>query len=129
MSKGNSKDFNDVICGGFTQSNIDFYSTLSSDEYLKRSYSDERYLTDYRRAILHYYKACGCKILDTNNNWWNDRFYVYATLPKKAVDPVTWFDETYKDGIYWSKSKKFLLCNLIILFFLLTIIYLNSLGY
>lgn len=105
MKKGNSEDFNNVIKGGFSPSSVLYYEKLSKDKILTSRHYDGNYITDYRRAVEHYYKACGCKILSTNNNWWDDCFYVWYTIPTKSVDPVKWFDEEYKDGIYWSNSK------------------------
>lgn len=106
MSKGNSKDFNSIIGEGFKEWHINNYKNYSPEHILTNRYYDGNYLVDYRRPIEHYLKACGCKILRTNNNWWDDRFYVYHTPPVKAVDPVVWFDEVYKDGVYWSNNKK-----------------------
>lgn len=114
MSKGNSKDFRDVIGYGF--SSIDHYINESEDLSITRSHDDSNFTVDYRRAILHYYRACGCRILGTNNNCWNDRFYVYMSKPTKAVDPEVWFDEEYRDGIYWSTNKLMVMgCVLLII--------------
>lgn len=124
MSKGNSKDFCVVIGIGF--SSIERYAAESEDLIIKRSHDDSMFIPDYSRAILHYYKACGCKILNTNNNWWNDRFYVYMTKPTKAVDPAVWFDETYRDGIYWSSNKLMLLGNILLIAIIGIVVYLTG---
>lgn len=124
MSKGNSKDFCRIV-DEYTERDVERYSNISKDTILTSRYYDGNFVADYRRPIEHYLKACGCKILSTNNNWWDDRFYVYHTVPTKAVDPVTWFDEDYKDGIYWSNNKKGLsiLCGgALILFIVLFVV-------
>lgn len=104
MSKGNAEDFASLMLG-YNKFDIFYYKDMSKDQILTSSHNVARYNVDYRRAIEHYYKACGCKILGTNNNWWNDRFYVYHTKPTVAVNTVQWFNEQYKDGIYMSNNK------------------------
>lgn len=105
MSKGNSKDFCSII-HGHAERDIENYGLLSKDRILTSRYYDGNFVADYRRPIEHYLKACGCKILSTNNNWWDNRFYVYHTVPTRVVNPMVWFEEDYKDGIYWSNNKK-----------------------
>ena len=105
MSKGNSKDFCRIV-DEYTERYVERYINISKDTILTSRYYDGNFVADYRRPIEHYLKACGCKILSTNNNWWDNRFYVYHTVPTRAVNPMVWFEEDYKDGIYWSNNKK-----------------------
>lgn len=127
MSKGNAVDFASLI-QNYDESYIYCYKDMSEDQVIIDSHAVARFSTDYRRPIEHYYKACGCKILGTNNNWWNDRFYVYHTKPNKAVDAVQWFNEQYKDGVYMSNNKVALLWVVsvgLLLMLLITIVRFN----
>ena len=129
MSNGNGTDFKSVMCGGWSEWEVEHYDGESPDLLITRRHNDNPYIYDYRRAIIHYYKSCGCKILDTNNNWWNDCFYVDMSRPTKAIDPEVWFNEVYKDGIYWSKNLKALVCMVVFVTILAVMTYLKSGGY
>lgn len=122
MEKGNVEDFVEVLRWEFDENSIKYYTEFSSNKVFDRRFRVSGYTIDYRRALLHYYEACGCRIVSTNNNWWDDCFYIYYTKPTKAVDAREWFQNEYKSGIYWSSSLKLMLANVILVLLLIAMI-------
>lgn len=52
------------------------------------------YTYDYRHIIRQYLKANGCKIHSTNNNWWDNCYYIYYSIETdQRVEADIFFDE------------------------------------
>lgn len=103
MSKGNSKDFNDVVYSGVKQSEVDNHQTTSLDAVVRYYHANREYRHDYRDAIHQYFEACGCKIYSL------DFLELSVSKPTKSVDPIDWYENTYSPRFYWSGERKFCL--------------------
>lgn len=120
--KGNVEDFVELIGSGFCVRSVGYYTKDSPNKVFDRRFRVGNYTVDYRRPLLHYHKACGCNIDSTNNNWWDDCFWICYTKPTKAVDPRDWFENEYKPGIYWSANLKLLLATVILVLLIIAMI-------
>lgn len=88
-------DFLVLVSGGITQSIVDSHATLPKNKVIKTSFNTQLYPYDYEDAIMRYYKACGCKIIDWDWYIFNDGFILKHTKPTIAVDPEEWWDNEY----------------------------------
>lgn len=86
-------DFVRLVNVTFSPNNL---SDGTSGYVYKTRYNLYNYDFWYEWMIRDYYAACGAKIVSTNNNWFDDRFYVYHTKPTKYISPEEFFDNYHK---------------------------------
>lgn len=76
----------------------------NDDRIYQRRLPLDKYDYDYSHAIVTYLKKCGCKIHETNWNFFGG-FYIYYSREQKYIDPVE-FIEAYKGGIHFDSRTK-----------------------
>lgn len=107
--KGNSVDFDNVVHQGITQDQVDHHLDKSPDLIVKYYHNNYYYRTDYRDAILQYYRACGCRVYSL------DFLEISISKPTISVDPIHWYDNVYTPKFYWSPIRKNILAFIIVI--------------
>lgn len=91
-------DFFVLVSGGISQGIVDSHAPMPNSRVITTTFNTQHYAYDYDDAIVRYYKACGCKIIDWDWYIFNDGFILKHTKPTIAVDAEEWWDKEYSHG-------------------------------
>lgn len=97
---GHQYNFNVIMGGGYNEAFVEAASHGDLTTPYTSRLTDYHYDgASYRKAIIAYYKACGCKVISWKRVKNTDLVDITHTLPTKGIDPTHWYRDVYAPRI------------------------------